>query len=760
MAELVARFGAHVRVPLHRDAYALVANSGFTAATGLLYWIVAAKAFSPHAVGINSALISSMMFLAGVAGLNLANVVVRFLPEAGRQTGRVIALGYAVTGAAAAAIATVFVAGVGTWAPRLDFVASSGPLAVWFVVATVAWTVFVIQDGVLTALGRAVWVPVENAGFSIVKLGLLAGAAALAPRFGIFVSWTLAVSMAVVVVNVLVFRRLARAVAARPARTQLSLRERGLRRYLMADYAGATAWLAAVNLLPVIVTAAAGATTNAYFALAWAVAFPLYTVGANVGTSLVLHGAADRTALPLLVRKALKQGAIVLVPAVVALVLFAPLLLSLFGPAYAHHSAGLLRVLALGTLPNLVLALTVSVARAERRMRGAVVALSAQALLSLGLAVPFLHAFGVIGAGLAWLVGQCAVAAALLVAPNGPWRRDLVSVEELRARLGTALSGGRARSARAARATEAILAGLPEAHPSWDTWAARTDADVAVRFVGPRPDARLVVKVACSPAGAAALAAHRSAMAAVRTVTTLNGFAAALPTVVATGETAGQRWIVERALSGVDGRRLVRTVGREPALAAAARGVAPLYATTGMTRTVDDALLDTLVDARIEPLARVRGDDESLRRLRHDLRSSLEWRTLVLARSHGDLWLGNVLLAPDGSAVTGVVDWEASRPADLPGIDLAHLVISTRSLVDGAPLGTVVRRALAGEERLSPLEAELLAPYADTEGPAVRELLVLAWLQHVAQRLTQTALHSPTRWLRRTVDPVLAELGY
>ena len=197
----------------------------------------------------------------------------------------------------------------------------------------------------------------------------------------------------------------------------------------------------------------------------------------------------------------------------------------------------------------------------------------------------------------------------------------------------------------------------------------------------------------------------------------------------------------------------MRTVGHEPALAAAARGVAPLYATTGMARTVDDALLDTLVDARIEPLARVRGDDESLRRLRHDLRSSLEWRTLVLARSHGDLWLGNVLLAPDGSAVTGVVDWEASRPADLPGIDLAHLVISTRSLVDGAPLGTVVRRALAGEERLSPLEAELLAPYADTEGPAVRELLVLAWLP-------QTALHSPTRWLRRTVDPVLAELGY
>src|SRR4051812_45395175 len=150
MTELVARLPqatigrlrAHARMPLHRDAYALVANSGFTAITGLLYWIVAAKTFSAHAVGLNSALISSMMFLAGVAGLNLPNIVVRFLPEAGRNTARLVAASYVITAAIAAVAATIFVAGAPTWAPRLDFVSSSTPLAVWFVVATVAWTVF------------------------------------------------------------------------------------------------------------------------------------------------------------------------------------------------------------------------------------------------------------------------------------------------------------------------------------------------------------------------------------------------------------------------------------------------------------------------------------------------------------------------------------------------------------------------------------------------------------------------------------------
>src|SRR3954471_6920472 len=222
----VRRAAAHARTPLHRDAYALVANSGFTAVTGLLYWIVAAKTFSAHAVGLNSALISSMMFLSGVAGLNLPNVLVRFLPEARRGTRRVVALCYAATTAIAAIAATIFlVVGAGAWA-------GTAPLAVWFVVATVAWTLFTIQDGVLTGLGRAVWVPLENAGFSVAKLGLLVAAAALMPRYGIFVSWTVAVALSVIVVNALVFGRLVRSTGDEPARASLSLRAPELRRYL------------------------------------------------------------------------------------------------------------------------------------------------------------------------------------------------------------------------------------------------------------------------------------------------------------------------------------------------------------------------------------------------------------------------------------------------------------------------------------------------------------------------------------------------
>src|SRR6185436_20176043 len=193
------RLVEHVRMPLYRDGYALAANSAFTAVAGLVYWVVAARRYGAHDVGVNAALISSMMFLAGIAGLNLTNVVV----------------------------------GVGEWAPSLDFLRDDRLIGAWFVLSTLGWAVFAIQDSVLTALGRAVWVPIENAVFSLLKLALLAVFATLLPVYGIFVSWTGAMLVSVAGVNFLVFTLLMRRTPARPARAT-TLRSRAFARYFAA----------------------------------------------------------------------------------------------------------------------------------------------------------------------------------------------------------------------------------------------------------------------------------------------------------------------------------------------------------------------------------------------------------------------------------------------------------------------------------------------------------------------------------------------
>jgi O-antigen/teichoic acid export membrane protein len=409
-----ARLVEHVRLPLHRDGYALAANSAFTAVTGLVYWVVAAHQYGPRDVGVNAALISSMMFLSGIAGLNLANVVVRFLPEAGRRTARLTVIAYAAAAATALAVGLVFVLGVGEWAPALDFLRDDLLLGGWFLVSTLGWCLFAIQDSVLTALGRAVWVPLENGVFALLKLGLLVVLAALMPVYGIFVSWTAAMLVSVVSVNAVIFTWLMPRRQPNAAEGLTTLRTRAFRRYFAADYMCSVAWMSGTNLMPLVVTAVAGPAANAGYALAWAVSLPLYAFAASIGMSLVLHGSREGASLPDLERKAALQGARVLLPSVLVAVALAPEILTLFGSGYSAAATTVLRLLALSAVPYFVLTLAISVARIERRLGPAVVAWAAQALLALGLAAPLVSGLGVTGAGVAWFASQCTVAAVVL----------------------------------------------------------------------------------------------------------------------------------------------------------------------------------------------------------------------------------------------------------------------------------------------------------------------------------------------------------
>src|SRR5436190_8645178 len=84
----------HFSIPLYRNAYALILSSTATSALGLLYWVVAARFYGTEVVGINSAILSAMMFLGVVAQMNLGGMLVRYVPLAGRVTSRLIGFSY------------------------------------------------------------------------------------------------------------------------------------------------------------------------------------------------------------------------------------------------------------------------------------------------------------------------------------------------------------------------------------------------------------------------------------------------------------------------------------------------------------------------------------------------------------------------------------------------------------------------------------------------------------------------------------------
>jgi O-antigen/teichoic acid export membrane protein len=409
------RLRAHVSIPLYRNGYALLVNSVATSGLGLVYWILAARLYPSQAVGLNAAVLSAMQFLYGIAVLSLGNVLIRYIPLAGRSTPRLIGAIYGASIAITLVAGLAFVVGVRWWLPAFGFLAASPAAAALFVAALVLVCVFALQDSVLIGLREAVWVPVENTLFGVAKVGLLVLLARSARDYGVLASWIVPAALALPPVNLLIFRWLVpRHVAATAHQTE-RLAVGQIARYGGGNYMGQLFSLAGTSLLPVLVASQLGAEATAYFSQPWLLATSLQLIALNLTTSLTVEATLDPGQLRAHCRRVMVQIAWLLVPLVAAVWLGAPTILRAFGPDYAAQGAVVLRWLALAALPHSLIALAVGLARAQNRLHVIMAAQGAQCVLTLSLSIALMPLYGITGVGMAYLISVGTVAVGLVL---------------------------------------------------------------------------------------------------------------------------------------------------------------------------------------------------------------------------------------------------------------------------------------------------------------------------------------------------------
>jgi O-antigen/teichoic acid export membrane protein len=403
------------RSALLRNATALMVNTVVSSGLGLVYWLVAARLYPASDVGRDSAVLAALVAVSSVAQLNLAVALPRLLPVARQQARSLVTAVYLTNLCAGALIGLIFTRVVPYFSPQLAFLREDGGLV--FTAAIVLWGMFSIQDSVLIGQRRSRWVPVDNAAFGVVKLVAAGGFAMLGARHGIYYSWILAALLLVGPVNLLIYRRLLPAAsAARVGHVLRTLRTGGLLRYMAFDYGASLLRLAYISFVPLFVVTRLGSETNAYFFMALTVALALDALGLAMGTSLTVEAAYDESALADLSRQALRRLAWLLGPAVLGVLVCAPLILSAFGGAYAQEGATPLRLLALATVPRTLLSMYAAVLRVRRRGRQLLIIQAAVLLLGVGCSVILIVPAGATGVALAWLIAHALVAA--VVAPR------------------------------------------------------------------------------------------------------------------------------------------------------------------------------------------------------------------------------------------------------------------------------------------------------------------------------------------------------
>ena len=396
------------RPSLTYNAMSLITATIATNALGLVFWTEAARLGTPQVVGRAAAAIAALTLLATISQLNLTNVFIRLLPNAGRLGRGLIARGYVAVVALSLAVGAVFVfSGLG------DNVVGAGLAAqVAFVVAVPVLAVFALQDSVLTALRRAPWVAAENISFATTKLLLLPALILVPIGGGIVVSWVIPAAIAVIVISALLFRRVLRGLE--QCDGTLPPRRR-LMSFIAGEYTTAVCATATEQLMPLIVVWKLGPAQVAYFTVPWLISMGITLVLWNVASAFVVELANPDQRSDVLLRRTLKLWAGVVTGALIVCVFAAGPLLSVAGGSYAAHGTELLRLIGCAAPFSAVVAIYSTLMWVDRRvwLLAAFQAVFGIALLAATLVL--LPALGLVAVGWANLGVQAA--AAIVTAP-------------------------------------------------------------------------------------------------------------------------------------------------------------------------------------------------------------------------------------------------------------------------------------------------------------------------------------------------------
>ncbi|MDD1660403.1 MAG: hypothetical protein LUQ62_04265 [Methanomicrobiales archaeon] len=377
--------------PLYRNSLILTLSRFFNAAViGFLFWTIAAHQYPVAAVGIGTALISSMNLLMSLAMLGFDVSIIRFTPL--RDPGEVFSTAVWVTSAATVVLTGIFLLTVGILVPSIAMIQEYWPFFLGIVLLN---TLLYILGRTFIAHRRPHLLFFQYI-VTTVRLPLLYPLVFLG-GLGIFFAAGIS-SLLAVIFSVFVALRFVRL-------TFGIHREvfRNMFRFSSANYVSNLFTDTPDLILPLIVLAILGPVAAAQYYIAFAIGTLIMVVPDAIGTSYFVEGSygsgdSRREAI-----RALITSALVLLPLVGCVLLFGEAFLRFFGTAYAPAYPLLL----LFTFSSFLVAFhKICIPFLNIRMRmGALLGISGlRMVLLLGLALFILPLSGIEGAGYAWIL--------------------------------------------------------------------------------------------------------------------------------------------------------------------------------------------------------------------------------------------------------------------------------------------------------------------------------------------------------------------
>jgi O-antigen/teichoic acid export membrane protein len=397
----------HIKSPLFRNSFFLMANTAVLAGLGFFFWMVVARFYTEAEVGWGAAIISAISLLALLSVPGFGASLIRFLPKA-EKPQEMINTCFTISGAIAVVLSVIFVAGLDIWSPALAFIKYNMVFAAAFVLFVLVQAIAGIMPSVFIARRRADFSLYRSSIFSLLKIPLPILLVLFFHTFGIAASWGVASAVALAVALFFFVPRVQPHYKPVPGFRPGVIS--GMWRYSAGSYPARLFSAAPGLVLPMVVVNLLGAEQNAYFYVAWTIASLLFAIPAASARSLFAEGAHFEVDLRDNLAKTLKFVFIILVPAVIVVLLVGKWLLLLFGASYSESGLLLLRVLSVSGLFVGVNSIYATTLRVEDRLRELTFMLGFIALATLIGSYLVMPRAGLVGIGYVWLAVEGVVA--------------------------------------------------------------------------------------------------------------------------------------------------------------------------------------------------------------------------------------------------------------------------------------------------------------------------------------------------------------
>lgn len=400
IAWLRARLAAS-RLVLHTTA-SLVGAAVLNGIVGFFFWWMAARFFTPEAVGLSASAIAAMVFLGRIAQVGLGTTLIGELPRMRAGRRRLMSTALLATTGIGFAIGALFAIFASILAPPLEVIGGD-PLRVAIFAAGVSLTASAaVLDQILIGLLKGGVQLVRNLIFSVGKLAFLlpAGLWLVMDGLTIYGAWVAGILLSLLFMGALVFRR-GHAGGWRPfVWHRIARLARGATMHHLVNVAR----FAPDSILPILVTTLLSGADNAAFYVALLLSNYVTLVGQSATLTLFAVGARAPDDLWRQLRTTMALAAVAAVGGCLFFWLAGEQILGLFGAEYAQTAYPAIALLALRGLPILVKDHWVAIQRIRRGMGIAAILTWAAAGLEVGLAVIGTLVAGLEGLAIGWLI--------------------------------------------------------------------------------------------------------------------------------------------------------------------------------------------------------------------------------------------------------------------------------------------------------------------------------------------------------------------